>query len=45
MKLATFEHDGELRVGEVRDGRIVEFDVPSMRAVLRARRFGIAIGP
>ena len=31
MKLATFEHDGELRVGEVRDGRIVEFDVPSMR--------------
>src|SRR6266700_2997806 len=33
MKLATFEHADELRVGEVRADEVVELDVPDMRAL------------
>jgi 2-keto-4-pentenoate hydratase/2-oxohepta-3-ene-1,7-dioic acid hydratase in catechol pathway len=31
MKLATFEHDGQQRIGEIRDESIFELDAPSMR--------------
>jgi len=31
MKLSTFEHQGEQRVGEVLDGSIAELDLPSLR--------------
>ncbi len=31
MKLARFDHEGEVGVGEVRDESVVELDVPSLR--------------